>query len=74
MAKAGSKFGRNKDKCKLYASRSLRQKHKETRIARDELRAKPLPCGHGSRYMHPDGQCRRCFAEHRKKSKRAMER
>ncbi|HET7455409.1 MAG TPA: hypothetical protein VFJ76_07810 [Solirubrobacterales bacterium] len=46
-----------------YAAEERRKKHKAARVARDHRRAAPLNCGHGIRHLHPDGDCRRCFAE-----------
>lgn len=46
-----------------YATRGRAEANKRRRIARDEARRKPLPCGHGKRHLSPyDGRCRRCFA------------
>ena len=48
----------------IYKARGQRAKNKAARIARDARRAKPQDCGHGLRHFtHPDGRCRRCFAE-----------
>lgn len=50
-------------KAEAYARAGRREKNKARRIERDKRRAKPMSCGHGSRHRHPDGGCRRCFAE-----------
>lgn len=60
--KKGRKVARNRDKCQKYRARGLREKHKETRIARAWKRAKLMRCGHGSRHKSKyDGRCKRCY-------------
>lgn len=55
MSNAQRKGKRNSSK--LYAERGNRAKNKAQRIAKDARRAKPMSCGHGSRYRweSPDG-------------------
>lgn len=48
-----------RDSSKLYKERGNREKNKARRIARDKAKAKPMRCGHGSRWQ--DGtDCYRC--------------
>ena len=49
---------------KRYNAEERWKVNKSKRAAREERRAKPLPCGHGSRYLSPyDGGCRWCYRE-----------
>lgn len=62
----GSKIGRHRksDKNNRYINQERRRRNKEKRIERDMLRAKALPCGHGTRYLSKyDGRCKRCYSE-----------
>jgi hypothetical protein len=74
--KKNRKFGRNKKSCELYRSRGRREHNRERRLAREgarqERRAKLMPCGHGSRHRHPDGDCRRCYREHNQRASAAL--
>jgi hypothetical protein len=50
-----------RDSSAKYAQRNRRDKNKAARIAKDKARAKPMPCGHGSRYRsNIDDTCKRC--------------
>lgn len=49
-----------------YKARDQRGRNKKRRAEKDARRAKPLPCGHGSRHLSPyDGECRRCHGSRR---------
>lgn len=66
---AGLKGQKNKKKCERYRAAGKREASKQRRVARDASRAKPLPCGHGSRHLLADTKgfgidgCRRCYGE-----------
>lgn len=52
-----------RDSSKLYKERGRREENKARRIARDKARAKPMSCGHGSRWGKDLGFgtfCRKC--------------
>lgn len=52
-----------RDSSALYASRDNRAKNKARRVEADKKRAKPMECGHGSRYRSKyDDRCKRCYS------------
>ena len=54
----------NRKSSATYTQRDNRTKNKARRIAKDAKRAKPMDCGHGSRYRSKyDGDCKRCHGE-----------
>lgn len=55
-----------RDSSKLYKERGNREKNKARRVERDARRAKPMRCGHGSRWAKDvdfKTYCRKCGAE-----------
>lgn len=53
-----------RDSSAKYRERGRRAKNKARRVERDAKRAKPMPCGHGSRHLSKyDDACKRCYRE-----------